>query len=83
MGRLNEWLMASLGANALLVFALLGSPMAQSWAVVVYNTLSALVGISYFHLISQPLLALPMTASLSVWECLSCAACIHQLRLWP
>ena len=27
----NEWLMASLGASALLVFALPGSPMAQPW----------------------------------------------------
>nr|WP_293600872.1 HPP family protein [Polynucleobacter sp. 39-46-10] len=31
---LDEWLMASLGASALLVFALPGSPMAQPWAVI-------------------------------------------------
>ena len=41
---IDEWLMASLGASALLVFALPGSPMAQPWAVIAGNTLSALIG---------------------------------------
>ena len=63
---LDEWLMASLGASALLVFALPGSPMAQPWAVIAGNTLSALVGISCLHLIGQPLLALPAAAALSI-----------------
>jgi CBS domain-containing membrane protein len=63
---IDEWLMASLGASALLVFALPGSPMAQPWAVIAGNTLSALIGISCFHLIGQPLLALPAAASLSI-----------------
>ena len=52
-GGINEWLLASLGVSALLVFALLGSPMARSRAVVADNTLSALVRISCFQLISQ------------------------------
>jgi CBS domain-containing membrane protein len=63
---IDEWLMASLGASALLVFALPGSPMAQPWAVIAGNTLSALVGISCFNLIGQPLLALPAAVSLIV-----------------
>lgn len=63
---LDEWLMASLGASALLVFALPQSPMAQPWAVIAGNTLSALVGISCFHLIGQPMLALPAAAALSI-----------------
>ena len=49
---IDEWLMASLGASALLVFA--------------GNTLSAVVGISCFHLIGEPLLALPAAAALSI-----------------
>ena len=49
---IDEWLMASLGASALLVFA--------------GNTLSAVVGISCFHLIGEPLLALPTAAALSI-----------------
>lgn len=63
---IDEWLMASLGASALLVFALPGSPMAQPWAVIAGNTLSALIGISCFHLIDWQLLALPAAASLSI-----------------
>ena len=63
---IDEWLMASLGASALLVFALPQSPMAQPWAVIAGNTLSALVGISVLHLVSDPLLAMPLAASLSI-----------------
>ena len=62
----EEWLMASLGASALLVFALPGSPMAQPWAVIAGNTLSAFVGITAAILIDQPLLAIPIAASLSI-----------------
>ena len=63
---IDEWLMASLGASALLVFALPGSPMAQPWAVIAGNTLSAFIGISAAILIREPLLAMPIAASLSI-----------------
>ncbi len=66
LNSVSEWLMASLGASALLVFALPGSPMAQPWAVISGNTLSALVGITCVNLITEPFLALPMAASLSI-----------------
>lgn len=66
LSNLDEWLMASLGASALLVFALPQSPMAQPWAVIAGNTLSALVGIGTIHLVSNPLLAMPLAASLSI-----------------
>lgn len=66
LGGLSEWLMASLGASALLVFALPQSPMAQPWAVIAGNTLSALVGITVIHLVQEPLLAMPLAASLSI-----------------
>lgn len=38
------WLMAPLGASAVLVFGMPASPLAQPWPVLVGNTLSALVG---------------------------------------
>lgn len=66
LGGVDEWLMASLGASALLVFALPGSPMAQPWAVIAGNTLSALVGISIIHVVQEPLIAMPLAASLSI-----------------
>jgi CBS domain-containing membrane protein len=62
----DEWLMASLGASALLVFVLPQSPMSQPWAVIAGNTLSALVGITTFHFLDQSLLAIPVAASLSI-----------------
>ena len=62
----DEWLMASLGASALLVFALPGSPMAQPWAVIAGNTLSALVGISCFHVFGDSLIGLPAAVALSI-----------------
>lgn len=63
---IDEWLMASLGASALLVFALPESPMAQPWAVIAGNTVSALIGISIVIMIPEPLLAMPIAASLSI-----------------
>jgi len=63
---ISEWLMASLGASALLVFALPQNPKAQPWAVIAGNTLSALIGISCAIAIQTPLIALPMAASLSI-----------------
>lgn len=43
------WLIAPLGASAVLVFALPAGKMAQPWAVVGGNTLSALIGIASVH----------------------------------
>ena len=64
---IDEWLMASLGASALLVFALPQSPLAQPWAVIGGNTLSALVGISCAHFTDLPItVALALAASLSI-----------------
>jgi CBS domain-containing membrane protein len=40
--------------------------MAQPWAVIAGNTLSALVGITVIHLVQEPLLAMPLAASLSI-----------------
>ena len=54
------------GVSTLLVFALPGSPMAQPWAVIVGNAVSALVGITTANLISEPLLAMPIAAALSI-----------------
>ena len=63
---IDEWLMASLGASAFLVFVLPGSPMAQPWAVIAGNTLSALLGITVANLISEPLLAMPIAGASSI-----------------
>ena len=73
---IDEWLMASLGASALLVFVLPGSPMAQPWAVIAGNTLSGFIGISTVILIKEPLLAMPIAASLSIFG-MFVLRCLH------
>jgi CBS domain-containing membrane protein len=79
LGELNgvdEWLMASLGASALLVFVLPQSPMAQPWAVIAGNTLSAIAGISISYLFTQPIVAMPAAAMLSIWG-MFILRCLH------
>jgi CBS domain-containing membrane protein len=40
--------------------------MAQPWAVIAGNTISALVGIGCFHLFGESLITLPLAAALSI-----------------
>ena len=51
------WLVAPLGASAVLVFGVPSSPLAQPWAVVGGNTLSALVGVLGVRWVGAPELA--------------------------
>jgi CBS domain-containing membrane protein len=51
------WLVAPLGASAVLVFAAPASPLAQPWSVVGGNTLSAIVGVACARWIGDPALA--------------------------
>ncbi|HSU22340.1 MAG TPA: HPP family protein [Variovorax sp.] len=53
----SPWLAAPLGASAVLVFAVPGSPLAQPWAVVGGNVGSALVGAACARLIGDPVVA--------------------------
>ncbi|MEN9893569.1 MAG: hypothetical protein RLY78_3864 [Pseudomonadota bacterium] len=48
------WLMAPLGASAVLVFALPASPLAQPWAVIGGNTVAAWVGLACVHGLPGP-----------------------------
>ncbi|MDX3907932.1 MAG: HPP family protein [Pigmentiphaga sp.] len=51
------WLVAPLGASAVLVFAVPASPLAQPWSVIGGNTLSTLLGIACATHIGDPVLA--------------------------
>jgi CBS domain-containing membrane protein len=53
----SVWLVAPLGASAVLVFAVPASPLAQPWSVVAGNTLSALVGVVCVSFIPDPAIA--------------------------
>ena len=72
----NEWFMASLGASALLIFVLPSSPMAQPWAVIAGNTVSALVGITCASYIDSILWALPIAAALAIMA-MFILRCLH------
>ncbi len=54
LGAAWPWLVAPLGASAVLVFGVPASPLAQPWSVVGGNTLSALVGIACVNVIGAP-----------------------------
>lgn len=53
----GPWMVAPMGATAMLLFALPASPMAQPWAVLAGNTFSALVGVACARWIGPPALA--------------------------
>lgn len=62
----TPWLVAPLGASAVLVFAAPASPLAQPWAVVGGNTLSALMGILACNYISDPVIAGGVAVALAI-----------------
>ena len=70
------WLVAPLGASAVLVFATPASPLAQPWSVVGGNTLSALIGIACARWVAQPELAAALAVGLAIGIMLA-LRCLH------
>ena len=68
--------MAPLGASAVLVFAVPSSPLAQPWAVVGGNTVSALVGIACVHAVGSPELAAALAVGLAI-ALMFALRCLH------
>lgn len=70
------WLLAPLGASAVLVFAVPASPLAQPWPVIGGNLLSALTGLAVHAAVPAPLLAgaLAVAGAIAV---MSLARCLH------
>ena len=60
------WLIAPMGASAVLVFAVPASPLAQPWSVIGGNTLSALVGMACVVLIPDSALAAAAAVGLAI-----------------
>lgn len=75
-GSLQPWLFAPLGASAVLVFAVPSSPLAQPWAVVGGNTLSALVGIACVQMLGTGPAAAAVAVALAIAVMLACR-CLH------
>lgn len=70
------WLVAPLGASAVLIFGVPASPLAQPWSVVGGNTLSALAGIACVHWIRSPALAAAVGVGLAISVMLA-LRCLH------
>ncbi|HEY6087904.1 MAG TPA: HPP family protein [Burkholderiaceae bacterium] len=70
------WLVAPMGATAVLVFAVRASPLAQPWAVVGGNTLSALVGIACARWVGPPALAAALAVGAAIGLMIA-LRCLH------
>jgi len=70
------WLVAPMGATAVLVFAVRASPLAQPWAVVGGNTLSALVGIACARWVGSPALAAALAVGAAIGLMIA-LRCLH------
>ena len=69
-------LIAPFAASSVLIFAVPNSPLAQPWAVVVGNTLSALCGLALLRLVPHPLPAAAL-ATLAAVVVTSLARALH------
>ncbi len=67
----SAWMIAPLGASAVLVFAVPAGPMAQPWAVMGGNTVSALVGTTVAMTGLEPLWGGPTAVCLAIAAMLS------------
>lgn len=66
VGHAGPWMVASLGASAVLVFGMPSSPLAQPWPVLGGSTLSALVGAACAALVPDQALAGALAVGLAV-----------------
>ena len=62
----GPWMIASLGASAILVFGMPSSPLAQPWPVLGGSTLSAMVGGLCSALVPDPALAVALAVGLAI-----------------
>lgn len=59
-------IVASMGASAVLLFAVPHGPLSQPWNLVVGHAVSALIGVAVAKLIADPLLAGPVAVGLAI-----------------
>jgi len=69
-------IVAPMGASAVLLFAVPASPLAQPWAIIGGNTLSALVGVTAAHVIPDQAMAIGVGVSAAI-AVMSLTRCLH------
>lgn len=70
------WLMAPMGASAVLLFGVPASPLAQPWAIVGGNLAAALIGVSCSQLIGTPVFAAAAAIFLAI-AAMFALHCLH------
>ncbi|GGD38111.1 HPP family protein [Aureimonas glaciei] len=70
------FIVAPIGASAVLLFAVPASPLAQPWSIIGGNTVSALVGITVVHFVDDPMLAIGLSVALAI-AAMSLTRCLH------
>ena len=61
------WVVASMGASAVLLFAVPKGPLSQPWSFVAGHLFSAFIGISVARLITDPVMASSVAVSLAIF----------------
>ena len=70
------WLVAPMGASAVLIFAVPASPLAQPWPVIGGNVISALVGVAVASLVPSPAIAAGLAVGGAILA-MSLLRCLH------
>ncbi|MDY0871659.1 HPP family protein [Dongia rigui] len=70
------YLVAPMGASAVLLFAVPASPLAQPWPIIGGNTISAAIGILVALLLPDPILAAGIAVALAI-AVMSLCRCLH------
>lgn len=70
------WLMAPMGASAVLLFAVPSSPLAQPWSIVGGNVLAVLIGVSCARWITPPVLAAASAVCIAI-AAMFVLRCLH------
>lgn len=73
---LTPWLIAPMGASAVLVFGLPASPLAQPWAVVAGHVISGLIGVACARWVHHPALAPACAVALAMGAMMT-LRCLH------
>ncbi|MDB5889127.1 MAG: hypothetical protein JWM03_1999 [Rhodocyclales bacterium] len=70
------WLIAPMGASAVLLFAVPSSPLAQPWSIMGGNFVAAVVGVSCWYALRDPLLAASAAIAIAI-GCMLALRCLH------
>ncbi len=70
------WLVAPMGASAVLLFAVPASPLAQPWSIMGGNVIAALIGVTCAKLIGAPILAAGFAGALAIGAMFA-LRCLH------